>query len=202
MRELDEKKRGYEKSRKPMRKMEILGSALLTVFTASFCLAQALDVDWKCYGFATFSNVSQICFYDAKGVVKQPDAHLRVWTKCLSQLDMDNFDPKTELGKKVIDTAARKVIDAYIPPIAAVTDFEYDQVVTIIGYEVTANQIFIEPTARILYEIDCSQKMLRELSMDVVSDGKEASIRKPREWTYSAPETNSARLLKMLCPLQ
>jgi hypothetical protein len=127
-------------------------------------------------------------FYDAKGVVKQPDAHLRVWTKCLSQQDLDNFDPKTDLGKKVVDTAARKVIDAYLPPIVAVMHFEFDQAVAIIGYEVTANLIFIEPTARILYEIDCSQKMLRELSMGVVSDGKQASIKKPREWTYLRPK--------------
>ena len=47
----------------------------------------AADVDWKMYG-ATGAPNANICFYDANGVVKLSD-HVRFWTKCLIQRELD-----------------------------------------------------------------------------------------------------------------
>src|SRR5262245_9935589 len=84
-------------------------------------------------------------------------------------------------------------VDGYIPPIALVEDATYDQAVTVIQYEETAN-------SRIFYELNCSERMLRELSMYVRANGKEGFKNKPSDWKYVAPETNGARLLTILCP--
>lgn len=51
----------------------------------------------------------------------------------------------------------------------------------------------------ILYELDCSQQMLCELSIEIDTDGKSGSKHTANEWKYVPPETNGARLLKILC---
>ena len=64
-------------------------------------------------------------------------------------------------------------------------------------YEETANIANIEPRARIFYEFNCKEQMLRELSIYVQSD--RLAREKPTEWTSVPPEGNAARLLKLLC---
>ena len=68
------------------------------------------------------------------------------------------------------------------------------------AFEEIANIANIEPSARIFYEIDCSKIMLRELSVQIVNvGGKSGSTHSVSEWHYVAPETNGARLQKLLC---
>jgi hypothetical protein len=72
-----------------------------------------------------------------------------------------------------------------------------------IAHEETANISHIQLCARILYEINCSERMLRELSISVqTDDGKEGSREKPTEWKHVPPEGNGASLLKILCPVR
>src|SRR5260221_9204975 len=110
-----------------MRK-SLIACVFALALTAS---AQGADVDWKMYG--TAFDGGGVCFYDAKGVARTPDEHIRVWTKCLSQKDLDSVDIKSELGKKIIENAARKVIDSYVPPIALVEDINFDQAMEVAG---------------------------------------------------------------------
>jgi hypothetical protein len=65
-----------------------------------------------------------------------------------------------------------------------------------VEYEEIANISSIEATAVIFYELGCSEQMLRELT---VKFGDRGGSNKPLEWKYIAPETNGARLFKMLC---
>lgn len=109
----------------------LIGCAFALALTAS---AQAADVDWKMYG--TASDMGVVCFYDAKGVVTRPA--LRVWTKCLLQKDVDSVDVNSELGKKIVDSGARKLIEGYVPPIALVEDMDGDQAIGVIQHEETA----------------------------------------------------------------
>jgi hypothetical protein len=88
----------------------LIGCAFALALAAS---AQAADVDWKMYGTASIDG-GVVCFYESKSVVAQPI--LRVWTKCLSQKDLDSIDIKSELGKKIVENAARKMTDLYVPP--------------------------------------------------------------------------------------
>jgi hypothetical protein len=45
-------------------------------------MAQAASVDWKFSGGASLDGHSE-SFYDARGVAKGQDGHIRVWTKVL-----------------------------------------------------------------------------------------------------------------------
>jgi len=69
----------------------------------------------------------------------------------------------------------------------------------ITGYEETANISNIQPRARIFYELNCSDRMLRELSIYVQANGKAGSRDKPGDWSNVPPEGNGASLLKILC---
>ena len=87
-----------------------------------------------------------------------------------------------------------------IPPIALVEDIDSDQAVNFTKLEEIADIADLQPAARIFYELDCSQKMLRELSIEIVDgSGRVGSKHDASEWKYVAPETNGARLQKILC---
>jgi hypothetical protein len=89
------------------------------------------------------------------------------------------------------------MVNKYIPPIALVeADVDFDQATNFSAFEEIADIASIEPSARIFYEIDCA---LRELSVQIVNvGGKSGSTHSVSEWHYLAPETNGARLQKIL----
>jgi hypothetical protein len=161
--------------------------------------AHAADVDWKLYGSSKDDDGATACFYDSIGAAKAADGHVRVWAKCLSQNEMDNINIKEDYGGKILDNTARKMIGHYIPPLAAVDDIDFEKAMTVTQYEQTANISALEPHARIFYELNCEERMIRELSVFFQYSGKTGSSDTPRKWQYVAPETNGARLLKLLC---
>jgi hypothetical protein len=161
--------------------------------------AKASDADWKLYGTSTVHGYEDLCFFDMKGAVEGADKRIKVWTKCLHKEAMDAIDIKKDFDGKIMDNAARKVLARYIPPIALVEDVNFDQATSFVMFEEIADVANVQPAARILYELDCSQQMLRELSIEIDADGKSGSKHTANEWKYVPPETNGARLLKILC---
>lgn len=161
--------------------------------------AAAADVDWKMYGTSSVEGQDQTCFYEAGGVARMPGQHVRVWIKCLADKDMESIDPKSDLGRRIVDDAGRRLAYGYEPPIAAVEEANSDQIVEVTWDEEIANIGGVEPVARIFYELDCPQKMLRQLSIDIVVNGKRGYGDTPRNWQYIPPEGSAARLVKILC---
>jgi hypothetical protein len=53
-------------------------------------IAKAADFDWKMYAGAAVLK-PEACFYDAKGVVRTPERLVRVWTRCFSRKDLNNW---------------------------------------------------------------------------------------------------------------
>jgi hypothetical protein len=159
------------------------------VFASS--AAYAADVDWKFYGSA---KNNEHCFLETKGVARQPDGHIRVWTKCLSADELDAAIA-AEQDKAIVDRAARLVLDGYAPPISKFIKFSSDQLVSVVMYEQAADLSPLEPTTRICWELDCSEKMIRALDVWARSGVRGAGSR----WDYVAPETNADRMLKILC---
>jgi hypothetical protein len=160
----------------------------------SASLAQGLGVDWKLYGGANVGGES-LCFYDAKGLIQQPTGHLRVWTKCVSKGEVDAIFDK-DGDKRIIEATAEKVMSGYVPPIAGIQNVD---LMVITAYEEVADMAALQPQSRIFYELNCPDRMLRELSIDLNVDGRIGSRNKPSDWKYVSPETNGAALLKILC---
>ena len=171
--------------------------AALVLVVAS--IVEAADVDWKMYGTATGEDQETICFYDANGVVRTSDERIRVWTKCLLKTDLDGAASQGELGAEIVENAARKVLKGYVPPIAIVEDTNFDQATAIIEYEETANIGNLKTNAQFQYELDCSDRKIRRMSIHVRVRGKDVFDEKQSDWEYTPPETNGAQLLTMLC---
>jgi hypothetical protein len=165
----------------------------LLFFLSAMCAAKAqADPNWQLHG--TTSN--ERCFYDSAGVQRRPDSLVRTWVKCLSQSEMDGIDIKQDYTGKIFNQAAEKVTRGYVPPLAIVAHYSSDDAIFIIAAEQIADISFLEPTARIFYELNCQERMLRELS---ISTRNGNASNKARSWSYAAPETNGDRLLKLLC---
>jgi len=177
-----------------MKSIGAIAIVLFTIVAPRAGLAQALDVDWKLYGGDTTGGIS-FCFYDANGVVRGPEDHIRVWIKCLSQKDMEGI----ELSKGSVEKSVKKLTAGYVPPIVVAGKMNFDQIVDITASEEIANTGLVKPLASIFYELSCSERRLRELSIHVHANGKSGSSDKPRDWKYILPEGNAANLLKILC---
>ena len=180
-----------------------LAGVFLAVAGASAGMAQGLSVDWKLYGGISVQGNKEFCFYDAQGIaVQKPDGHIRVWTKCLPQKDMDAIDINKDFGGSILERTAERVSHYYVPPIAQMQSVDADQSMAIIQYEETADIANIQPRAQIFYELNCPGRILRELSIYIKANGKIGSRDTPSEWKHVAPEGNAANLLRLLCPSQ
>jgi hypothetical protein len=176
-----------------MRQLVSLSLGLMTLMGSALSGAHAADVDWKLYGAASFPAGEQWCFYDVQGVTQTPEGYLRVWTKCLQQKELDAVDPK-----QIVEDSAKRIISGYVPPIVVGDIMKFDQIPLIVPYEQIADANSINPTVRIYYELDCSQKRLHELSMRFSVNGKDKEANE-RPWQFVSPEGNGATLLKLLC---
>ena len=177
-----------------------IGAALLSLMGTT-ALGQAADVDWKVFGGTSVSG-SEICFYDAKGVVRMRRGFVRVWTKCLSQQDLEKVDVQHDFKGRIAASAARKRDNGYVPPIALIEDgIDFNKATVVAVYEETANIAPIQPRAIIFYELNCAGRMLRERSITIfANEVKLGSTKTTSSWHQIAAETNVAKLLKMLCP--
>jgi len=109
-----------------------LACILFVVIAGASAAARELDVDWKFYGGATPPDDGyNVCFYDAKGVVREFDNHIRVWIKCLLQKDIDSVDIKEDFDGRVLENTAEKVAHRYVPPIAAAETIDFNQMMQI-----------------------------------------------------------------------
>jgi hypothetical protein len=145
---------------------------------------------------------NEVCFYEALSVTRAPGGLERVWTKCLAQKDIEAVDASSDVGRKITDNAARKVLRRYVPPISTAENIDFDQAQIITFYEEAANLSGIKPHSTIFYELNCSQRMIRELSMTIEVNGQYGSRNRPSDWKFVPPEGNGAALLKILCRAQ
>jgi hypothetical protein len=173
----------------------VIGVAFIIV-TCSVTYAQ--DVDWKVYGPGEVDGQASICLYDS-GVIKGPDKRIKVWTKCLSGKDLEAIDVKGDPGKKILETAAHKIARKYIPPIVLLKEHTSNQLLGVVISEVAAGIADIKPQARVLYELNCAERMIRALNIQIRINNELRTKDKPDDWVHAPPETNGNTLLRMLC---
>jgi hypothetical protein len=181
--------------------------AVLTLACASIAYAQSGDTDWRLYGGADLGKDGgeQKLFFDAAGIIRRGDGHIEVWTKALPQKALDRADkPGSATQKKIVDSAVHKMMTGYVPPSLIVLGLEKDQnaLTNVMAEEAAANVGSIGPSTQILYELDCTNRLMRELSIHVNINGKLEIRETPREWSHTPPETAGATLLKILCRQQ
>jgi hypothetical protein len=180
-----------------------VSALLLALAHLSGTYAQSSDASWKMYGAADLGKMgggAQRLFFDTASVVQRDGEHVEVWTKTLSQKALDRAETGgSSIQKKIIDRAVQEKIGGYRPPLSKVIELDDDTTTQIILDEAAADLGGLEPTMRILYELDCPNRLLRELSLHLFLDGKLQTKDTPSEWKHVPPETPGANLLKLLC---
>jgi len=172
----------------------------ITVIMA-FGAVELWGADWKFFGGSAKPKVDQIfVFFDNEGIEYLPNGNVRLWTKVVIASEVWKIAEK----KEVIEKAADKFASGYSPPYLLSKPNpapSLDDIVAIIASEEAANHSGIKPKGRLLFEINCKEKMSRYLSgTSFRADGSaESSTRTPQEWEYISPETNFDTLRKILC---
>jgi hypothetical protein len=174
---------------------------LSLLFVLQCATVQASNVDWKMYGGASVAGPS-FCFYDANTVTRASNGFVRVWTKCLAQKDLDGVKLDDDIGKRILDGVAKRVIAGYVPPIIVIGQMEFNQLPDVAAYEEIADISAIQPQAEIFDELNCGERMRRNLSITIHTNGRSNFQDKPSEWKYVPPEGNAATLLSILCAKQ
>jgi hypothetical protein len=176
---------------------------VILIGLALFPYAEVWGADWKFIGGSVLQAGSQlkgetnICYCDPASVEYLSNGNIRVWIKAISPSEHNN---KIIEKKEVIEKAAQKVVDKYIPPYVLLhPETTFNDYVNIIGWEEAANDAEIKPRARVFYEVNCRDKMIRTLSVTTYNDAGVASRSKGDGWDYISPETNAETLRKILC---
>ncbi len=160
----------------------------------------AAPVDWKFYGGLKLSREELLAFFDADGLIRRPDGHIEVWTKSISQSAVHRLiEGKGTVQDQLVKRAAQRIASKYVLPYGTVDAVDSDLYIDLVTYEVVADIGNIDPEASILYEINCSDRILRELSLFLRVHGKTQQSDKPLEWKHAPPESNAANLLRLAC---
>ena len=159
---------------------------------------ESSGADWKFIGGSVLQKSEKvIAYYDVESVESLSNGNVRAWTKAVSISEVERVSNL----KEVIEKSAEKVAHGYYPPYVLLNPkTKYDDYINIIGWEEAANYDGIKPQLRTLLEVNCKEKMLRDLSTIVYKkNGMTASNSNIGKWDYISPETNSETLLKILC---
>lgn len=173
----------------------IIVCALVMTFIAP---APAADVDWKMYGSISATG-NALCFYDAASVARLSNGHLRVWTKCLPAKELNALDPKSNLGRRIVSTAAQKIEQGYVPPVIVSARLDFTRIPLVVWAEQAADLSGILPNAQVFFELNCSKRMFRFSSTEFRVAGNETGSDEASQWKSVPPEGNAANLLKILC---
>ena len=174
---------------------------ITTFFILVLCYLDASGADWKYFGGTVLSkNKTVIVYYDSESVEYLSNGNVRVWTKAVIPEDVEKILKKKEVIKK----SAQKLIQGYDPPYVLLNPYpktSYDSYIDIIGWEEAANHSDIKPKIRILYEINCNEKMIRTLSTTFYENngGVIKGSDNPDNWSYISPETNADTIKNIVC---
>jgi len=160
---------------------------------------EAIGADWKFIGGSIIKSENVIAYYDAESVERSPNGNIRVWNKGVNFSEVERIASNED----VIEKSAKKLMSRYYPPYTLLTSVQktdFGTYVDIISWEEAANHPELKSYLRIYYEINCNEKMIRELSIIVYTEkGSISSRSTPSAWNYISPETNGDTLHKILC---
>ncbi len=134
-----------------------------------FSCMDASGADWKFIGGSFIKNKHVITYYDADSVDYLSNGNIRAWNKGVDFSEVERITSK----KDVIEKSAKKLLVGYYPPyvlLKSIAKTGFDRYVDIISWEEAANHPEIKPKVRIYHEINCTEKMIRNLSIIVYTE--------------------------------
>jgi hypothetical protein len=165
-------------------------------------VSEASAADWKFIGDTLFkkSSGATLAYYDPDSVQYLPNGNIRVWIKAVDASEVDRLLAKE---KAIVKTTAEKVTNGYYPPYVLSNpkpEPSFDTYMEIVAWEEAANHAETKPRAKLLYEINCKERIIQILSgVAYKNDGTTASTSSAGQWNHISPESNGETLQKILC---
>ena len=179
-------------------RMKTLTVATLALMASTTLPGQQAIRDWRIVG-ATSGSTTAYVFYDAHSVRKLPNGHLRVW---LEAIPTDNtYKAADEVSKDPahLDAMRKKLATGYVPPVALEQQLSREEIAVAVVREEVANSAHIQPIMQMLKEVDCANRVTRDVSVQAHVDGKDVPVHKTGDWHHIAPESNMSRLHSAIC---
>lgn len=186
------------KLRRRFQRAASVGTCIWFLLCIAVASAQIKATDWKVYGYSKYKSETVALFYSAGEVRALPGGHVEIWTKALNQKDIEHA--YESLSKAQQARLVEKIAAGYVPPYASITKVTPDQLIDLSASEEIANGSDIQPMARVLYELDCSDEVYRELSTHTWIGGKAEISDTVSAWHHVPPETPASSLLSLACP--
>jgi len=182
-----------------MQSKSLLGIILFVMMCA---VPDVWGADWRyCGGTPTSTGKYDVTFYDTETVRYSSNGNAQVWVKAIKDTELERVMGKRE--KVIVEASAKKVAAGYIPPYCLVNKkADYNASIDIISWEEVANNDEGKHRAMFLFEINCTNKMVRYLSGHVYDGSKIISNYDPGKWDYIVPDSTGENLSKILCKTQ
>jgi hypothetical protein len=169
---------------------------LLTVVGVVCAVRAQPTSQWTLWGFSDRKTGDEELFYLNSDIRRLSEGHLQVWTKALPEKKMSRA--RTDQG--LIQRAVEKLThDRYVLPYGKTHSLTDAQRLLFVLSELVADANAVDTDSKVLYEVDCVDRMTRPLSVIFLKEGSLQSSDTPGEWGHIAPESNGATLATLLC---
>jgi hypothetical protein len=175
----------------------IVAVILLTGF-----LTDELRANWKYAGGTLLEKEGghALAFFDADNIQYLSNGDVKVWVKAINASEIDRVVTKE---KEIVKKAAEKMEKPYYPPYFLSNpnpDTSADTYLEMIVWEEAANHADIKPMARLLYEINCKERMFQTISaITYKSDGSMTFTSDFDKWNHITQASTGDNLAKLLC---
>lgn len=175
---------------------------LVTVCLLTGFRADVLRASWKYAGAALPENGNghTLAFFDAETVEYLSNGDVKVWVKTIDTSDVDGLVARE---KTIMTKAAEKTARSYYPPYFLSNpdpDASADACIEMILWEEAANHADVKPRAKMLYEINCRERMIQTVSaITYKSDGTTTFASDFDRWSPIPPDSTGDVLRRILC---
>jgi hypothetical protein len=154
---------------------------------------------WKLMGYSEKHKTRKIrtdmIFYDSSSVVKLENGIIRLWIKDVGAPVIKSGENDSE----IINKAAIKEAEGYIPPCTKIRKAEFEDIHEIILFETVANLQRMQPKTMMQTEIDVAKKKFRTLLIRIYKpNGNIATGTAQPYWNRIEPQSNFETLYEIL----
>lgn len=154
---------------------------------------------WKLMGYSEKHKTRKIrtdmIFYDSSSVEKLEKGIVRMWIK-----DVDAHIIKSgENDSEVVNKAAIKEAEGYIPPCTKIKKSEFEDTHEITLFETVANLQRMQPKTMMQTEVDMAKKKFRTLLIRIYKPNGNIATGTPQpDWNRIEPHSNFETLYEIL----
>jgi hypothetical protein len=146
-------------------------------------------------------------FYDAATVVIKSDKHVEYWERTVTAKELERLTQvlaenmkDDSFAKSYGRSAFERSVARGKPPIATISSLPEKMILAMVGIEDMVNEQAVTPKSQVLWELDCTGRLVRALEIVVTIDGQTKTGPFDREWSHIVPDSHAETMAALLCP--